>query len=147
MHPLYIIYAPQKFNIAPEEFTYFPFGFPPILRGYSMLNSPGCLKTAFLRICKLPLSTFQTKRRISFPASLFHFFQLPKVVSSLFGELKSCITLAAMRCVLRTLTAAPCEDKNFVEVMSEANGWRMLGRNPKKTHNVNWNTMNIWKLM
>ena len=38
----------------------------------------------------------------------------------LFGEMKSTITLAAMRCVLRTLTAAPCLDPNFVEVMSEA---------------------------
>jgi len=50
------------------------------------------------------------------------------VVSSLFGELKSCITLAAMRCVLRTLTAAPCEDKNFVEVMSEGQLWALLAQ-------------------
>ncbi len=61
-----------------------------------------------------------------------------QVVSSLFGELKSCITLAAMRCVLRTLTAAPCEDKNFVEVMSQANGWRMLEDwEERKTNDAN----------
>ena len=44
----------------------------------------------------------------------------PQVGARLFGEMKSTITLAAMRCVLRTLTAAPCLDPNFVEVMSEA---------------------------
>lgn len=82
-----------------------------------MLKSSGVKKTRLHVLFRLELDLHSKPNGESWP----------EVVSSLFGELKSCITLAAMRCVLRTLTAAPCEDKNFVEVMSEANGWRMFG--------------------
>lgn len=97
-----------------------------------MLKSPGVKKNKAAFFFRLESDLHSKPNGESFP----------EVVSSLFGELKSCITLAAMRCVLRTLTAAPCEDKNFVEVMSEANGWRMFGGfwegTPKKEkHHVN----------
>lgn len=65
----------------------------------------------------------------------------PWVGARLFGEMKSTITLAAMRCVLRTLTAAPCLDPNFVEVMSEGQLWALLAQlsaiiNPNCPHIV-----------
>ncbi|CAK9050576.1 ABC transporter G family member 22 [Durusdinium trenchii] len=46
----------------------------------------------------------------------------------LFSDQWSTIALAAMRCVLRTLTAVPCLDPSFVEVMSEGQLWALLAQ-------------------
>ena len=48
-----------------------------------------------------------------------------EVGGRLMTELKSSITLAAMRCVLRTLTSVPL-GSDFVEVMSEAGAPRAV---------------------
>ncbi|CAE7390563.1 abcG22 [Symbiodinium sp. CCMP2592] len=61
-------------------------------------------------------------------ALLFSAAAVVAVGTQLLGDVRNLITLAAMRCIMRTFTAVPKADEQCVEIMSKGQLWALLAQ-------------------